>query len=102
MMMNNLSQAIWVELLKVRRSLMPILTAIGFSFMPLSGAFIMIVVRDPDLARRMGMISAKAQIAVQTADWPTYLNFLAQGVAVGGIILFGLIVSWVFGREYVD
>ena len=100
--MNNLSQAIWVELLKVRRSLMPILTAIGFSFMPLSGAFIMIVIRDPDLARRMGMISTKAQIMAGTADWPTYLNFLAQGIAVGGVMVFGLIISWVFGREYAD
>jgi ABC-2 type transport system permease protein len=81
---------------------MPLLTAIGFSFMPLSGAFIMIVIRDPDLARRMGMISVKAQIAAQTADWSTYLNFLAQGIAVGGVMVFGLIISWVFGREYTD
>jgi len=36
------------------------------------------------------------------ADWPTYLRFLTMAVGAGGIILFGLIASWVFGREYSD
>ena len=36
------------------------------------------------------------------ADWPTYLDLLAQSIAVGGLILFSLIGSWVFGREFVD
>lgn len=58
--------------------------------------------KDPDLARRLGLISAKAQIVAGSADWPTYLGFLAQATAVGGILLFALIGSWVFGREYSD
>jgi ABC-2 type transport system permease protein len=36
------------------------------------------------------------------ADWPTYLKFLTLGTAMGGIMLFSLIGSWVFGREYSD
>ena len=100
--MSNLTQAIWVELLKARRSKMPLLTLLGFSLAPLAGGFFMIVMKDPDLARRMGMISAKAQIAVGAADWSTYLGLLAQATAIGGIILFSLIASWVFGREYAD
>lgn len=100
--MNNLMQAIWVELLKARRSRMPLLTVLGFSLAPLSGGFFMIVMKDPELARRLGLISAKAQIVGGSADWPTYLGLLAQATALGGFMLFSLIGSWVFGREYSD
>lgn len=62
----------------------------------------MIVLKDPDLARSLGLISTKAQIMAGTADWPTFLGLLAQAAAVGGLILFGFIGSWVFGREYSD
>lgn len=100
--MSNLGQAIWVEFLKARRSRMPLFTAIGFSLLPLAGGFFMIILKDPELARRVGLISAKAQITMGVADWPAYLGFLAQGTAVGGFVLFGFIGSWVFGREYSD
>lgn len=100
--MNAVGRAIWVELLKARRSKMPLFTAVGFSLLPLAGGFFMIIMKDPELARRVGLISAKAQISMGSADWPTYLNFLAQGAAVGGSILFSLMVSWIFGREYSD
>lgn len=100
--MNNLRQAIWVEVLKARRSHVPLLTALGFLLAPLAGGFFMLVLKDPELAQRLGMISAKAQLTGGTADWPTYLNLLAQATAVGGILLFGLVGSWVFGREFSD
>lgn len=100
--MSNITQAIWVELLKARRSKMPLLTALGFSLAPFAGGFFMIVMKDPDLARRLGLISAKAQIVAGSADWPTYLGLLAQATAIGGIILFSFVSSWVFGREYAD
>jgi len=100
--MNNIAQAVWVEVLKARRSIMPLLTALGFSLLPLGGGFFMIVLKDPELARRVGLISAKAQITMGVADWPAYLRFLALANAMGGVILFGFIASWVFGREYSD
>lgn len=100
--MTNFRQALWVELLKVRLSHMPLITALGFALAPLAGGFFMLVMKDPLLARRMGMISAKAQIVAGAADWPTYFSLLAQAVAVGGILLFSLIASWVFGREWSD
>lgn len=100
--MNNLAQAIWVEFLKARRSKMPFITALGFSMVPLGGGFFMIVLKDPEMARRVGLISLKAQLTMGAADWPTYLRFLTMAVGGGGIILFGLIASWVFGREYSD
>ena len=100
--MNNLAQAIWVEFLKARRSKMPLFTALGFAMVPLGGGFFIMVLKDPEMARRVGLISTKAQLTMGTADWPTYLRFLNLAVGAGGIILFGLIASWVFGREYSD
>jgi ABC-2 type transport system permease protein len=100
--MTNIRQAIWVELLKARRARMPLITVLGFALAPLAGGFFMLVMKDPALAQRMGMISAKAQIMAGSADWPTYFGLLAQAVAVGGILLFSLIASWVFGREWSD
>ena len=100
--MNNITQAVWVEMLKARRSKMPLLTALGFSLFPLALGFFMIILKDPELARRYWLISAKAQITMGVADWPTYLRFLALATAMGGFMLFGLIGSWVVGREYSD
>ncbi len=81
---------------------MPLFTALGFAMVPLGGGFFIMVLKDPEMARRVGLISAKAQLTMGTADWPTYLRFLTLAVGAGGIILFGLIASWVFGREYSD
>ena len=100
--MMNLSQAIWIETLKARRSKMPLLTALAFMLAPFAGGFFIFIMKDPELARRMGVISMKAQIVAGAADWPTFLSILVQAVAIGGFILFSLIASWVFGREYAD
>jgi len=100
--MNNLAQATWVELLKARRSRMPVITLLAFSLAPLAGGFFMWVLKDPEMAQRVGVISLKAQIVAGTADWPTYMSILFQAVAIGGVILFSLITSWVFGREWAD
>jgi ABC-2 type transport system permease protein len=62
----------------------------------------MIILKDPEAARSMGLISTKAQMLAGVADWPTYFNVLAQAVAVGGSILFAIITIWVFGREFSD
>ena len=98
--MNPLLGAVRIECLKARRSRMPLATTLVCSLMPLAGGFVMVVLKDPELARQMGLIGAKAQIAAGTADWPAYLGFLAQATAMGGLILFSFIASWVFGREY--
>ncbi len=100
--MDNLSNALWIELRKAARSRMPFFTAVGFLLLPLIDAFFMIILKDPELARNAGLISTKAQMIAGTADWATFLSILAQGIAVGGIFLFSLIGAWVFGREFAD
>ena len=62
----------------------------------------MVILKDPEAAKSMGLISAKAQLTMGSADWATYFNFLAQAVAVGGAIVFALTATWVFGREFSD
>ncbi len=100
--MNNIAQAIWVEGLKARRSKMPLITALGFSAIALAGGFFMLIIKDPEMARRVGLISVKAQITLGVADWPNYIRFLEMATGAGGIVLFGLITIWIFGREYSD
>jgi ABC-2 type transport system permease protein len=100
--MRNFSAALWAEFLKARRSKVPLFTTLGFSLAPLMGGLFMIILKDPEAARDMGLISAKAQLVAGIADWPTFFNILAQAVAVGGAILFGIITAWVFGREFTE
>jgi ABC-2 type transport system permease protein len=94
--------SLWAETLKLRRSKVPFFTLAGFSIVPLVGGLFMVILKDPEAARSMGLISAKAQILAGVADWPTFWSIQAQAVAVGGGILFSIVTLWVFGREFSD
>ena len=98
--MTGVRAALWAETLKARRSRVPWLTACGFSLAPLVGGLFMLALKDPEWAREHNLIGAKAQVTAGAADWPTYLGLLAQATAVGGLVLFGFVATWVFGREY--
>ncbi|HRW03928.1 MAG TPA: ABC transporter permease [Caldilineaceae bacterium] len=100
--MIGFNAALWTESLKMRRSKVPLLTALGFSLAPLVGGLFMIILKDPARAREMGLLGAKAQLTVGVADWPAYFGILAQAVAVGGALLFAVLTIWVFGREFID
>jgi len=100
--MNNFSSALWAESLKMFRSKVPLITAIGFSLMPLAGGLFMVILKDPEAAKSLGLITTKAQLLAGTADWPSFFGFLAQAVAAGGMILFAIITIWIFGREFSD
>jgi ABC-2 type transport system permease protein len=100
--MNNLPSALWAETLKMRRSKVPLFTAIGFSLAPLAGGLFMLILKNPEAARSMGIISTKAQLTAGAADWPAFFGLLAQAVAAGGAVLFAIVTIWVFGREFSD
>lgn len=100
--MTYLPAAFWAESLKARRSKVSLLTALAFAiFAPVSGLF-MVILKDPEAARAMGLISTKAQLVAGTADWPAFFDVLLQATAMGGFILFAFIIAWVFGREFSD
>ena len=100
--MRALAAALACELLKARRSKVPLLTALGFALAPLMGGFFMVILKDPERARALGLVGAKAQITAGAADWPTYLGVVAQAIAVGGSLVFAFVAAWVFGREFAD
>lgn len=100
--MSGFKPALTTELLKARRSKVLWLTTLGFIFIPFINGLFMVILKNPELARNMGLISIKAQIVTGVADWPTFLDVFSQGIAVGGILGFGLAISWIFGREYSD
>lgn len=94
--------ALAVEVLKARRAPVLPLTAVGFSVAPLVGALFMVILRDPERARSLGLIGQKAQVAAGSADWPAFFDLLAQAMAMGGAVLFAIVTLWVFGREWAD
>jgi ABC-2 type transport system permease protein len=101
--MNNLSDMIWIESRKAIRSRMPLWTALGSLFMPFGIAFLIFVSKNPEISQKLGLISAKANLMAYAAtDWPTYLGLFGQIIAAGGFLLFILVISWVFGREFTD
>jgi ABC-2 type transport system permease protein len=100
---NSLLDMIWIELRKANRSRMPFWTALGSLFMPLGIAFLIFVARNPEISTKLGLVSAKANLLAYSAtDWSTYLGLSGQIIAAGGFVLFIIVTSWVFGREFVD
>jgi ABC-2 type transport system permease protein len=100
--LSTLQAAITTEFLKSRRSRVPWGVAVGFSLAPLVMGLFMVILKNPEGARALGLLGAKSQLAAGTADWPTFLNLLGQAVAVGGAVLFAFLTAWVFGREFAD
>lgn len=62
----------------------------------------MFVTKNPDLARKFGLLGTKASLLEINADWITYFGLFNMIIAMGGLIGFSFITSWVFGREYSD
>lgn len=100
--MTNFLAALCAESLKIRRSKVPLFTSIGFFILPLVGGLFMIILKDPEAAKSMGLISTKAQITAGTADWSAFFSMMTQGNAIGGMVLFSVVTIWIFGREFSD
>ncbi|MGI9823794.1 ABC transporter permease [Agromyces sp. Marseille-Q5079] len=96
--MNNLQIALATELRKaaasrVFRSVTVLLIA-GISV--LAGALI--------FAARIGReeILAKLGPLADATGWPLLANIVMQVTSAGGLAAFGIAVSWIFGREFLD
>jgi ABC-2 type transport system permease protein len=92
--------AVWAEVLKARRSRLPWTTGLAFTIAAGFGGLVMFILQDVRRARALGLLGTKAALTGGTADWPGYFALLSQTIAVGGTLLFGLVVVWVFGREF--
>lgn len=98
--MINLRNALWIEFRKALRSNMKWYLLGGTLLVPAITALFMVILRDPEFARQLGLISAKAQLIGGNVDWPGYFKLVSQLMAVGGIFLFGFMAAWIFGREF--
>ena len=93
---------LWVETLKARRSKLPFFTTAGFLLLPLVSGLFMIILKDPERAKELGIISVKAQLVGGVADWSSHFGMLKMGTGIAGLILFAIITAWIFGREFSD
>jgi ABC-2 type transport system permease protein len=100
--MAGFAAALWAEGLKARRSKVLWLSALGIALAPLMGGLFMLIFKDPEWARTAGLLSTKAQLAMAPAEWPTYFGLLTQATAIGGFLVFAVVLIWLFGREYGD
>jgi ABC-2 type transport system permease protein len=95
-------QALRAELLKNKYSNILWVTFIAFSLAPVMGGVFMLIMQNPEAMAKAGGLSAKAQAMAFSSDWDSYFGILTQAIGVGGVLVFGFVASWVFGREYSD
>ena len=100
--MKHILAAFWAERLKARRSKVPWLAGAGFMILPLVSGLFMVILKDPVRAKDLGLISMKAQLTGGTADWQSFFGMLTMGTGIAGLIIFSLITTWIFGREFAD
>jgi len=100
--MSGQIQAVRAELLKIKHAKVLWVTFIAFALAPIMGGVFMIILQNPEALAKAGPLSAKSQAMNVSADWGSFLSILTQAVGVGGILVFGFVASWLFGREYSD
>jgi len=101
--MKNIDAAIWTEILKIRRSKILWITFLFYLFMPFMIGLLMFVQKYPEISGKLGMIGAKASmLTFGEANWSAYFDLLNLIISMIGIIGFGFVTTWVFGREYSD
>lgn len=101
--MNGLLATLAAEFMKLRRSKILRITIVLFIFIPLMMCLMFFVQKHPEIAAKLGLIGTKAtMLRLGKADWTAYLGFLTQAMAGIGLMGFGFVTSWVFGREYSD
>jgi ABC-type transport system involved in multi-copper enzyme maturation permease subunit len=93
-------QAFVAEMEKNRHSKITWITFIAFSLAPIFGAVFMLLMKDNGYAGLSGAFKSKAVMMSFSADWNSYLSLLSQAVGIGGVLIFGFVASWLFGREY--
>ena len=95
-------QAFIAETLKNRHSKITWVTFVAFSLAPLFGGVFMFLMKGHGSEGLSGAFKAKAVLMSFEANWNSYLGLLSQAVGVGGVLIFGFVASWLFGREYSD
>ena len=98
--MSALAVAASAEWLKIRKAKIFIISIAAMCVLPLVCGLFLIILTHPEFAAS-SLLAQKAQIAGAT-DWSSYFSLLNQMMSIGGIIIFGFLAAWIFGREYSD
>ncbi len=97
--MKKISNALWAEFEKIKRSKVLFGTIVVFIFIPLMTSLMMFVARNPELASKLGIVGMKANI-FGTSNWLGYFGVLNQLLGSISLIGFGFITTWVFASEH--
>ncbi len=101
--MKGLSATFITECMKLRKSKILWITFLFFIFIPMMMGLMFYIQMHPELIDKLGIIGTKANLLnLGKAEWTSFLSFLTQGMAGIGLIGFGFVTSWVFGREFSD
>jgi len=99
--MRSIAIALQAEMMKLRRSKIVWITVGVFMFMPLMMGLMQYVALHPDSSAKAGMFTMKAQM-FGANDWKGFLGVLIQAGAGLGMVGFGFVFAYVFGREFTD
>jgi ABC-2 type transport system permease protein len=99
--MKGLMIALWAEGLKALRSKVLIVTLGIFIFIGLMMGVLALLFLHPELIGRETLLASKAS-AMSIQDWKDFLRLDNLVVAMLGMIGFGFVTSWIFGREFSD
>ena len=101
--MKTISATLWVESHKVIKSKIFWLSIIFFLFVVFMIGLLMFVQKYPNLSGKLGMVGTKAMmLRLGDSNWKNYFNLLSQGMAGVGLVGYGFLTCWIFGREYSD
>jgi len=95
-------RAIIAEFIKNRYSRIRWVTFVAFALAPLFGGLFILLMKGNGYEGLSGAFKSKAVMMSFETNWDSYLSLLSQAVGVGGVLIFGFVASWLFGREYSD
>ena len=99
--MKKLKAALWVEILKVRRSKIFMISIYFLIFIGVMMGLLVFLSMHPEIASRSSTIRMKTSF-LGGSDWDAFYDLLIQLVLTIGVIGSGFVTSWCFGREFSD
>lgn len=99
--MKRIQAALWMEILKVRRTKIFPISIYFFIFIGIMMGLLMFLSMHPEIASRSSTINMKTSF-LGGSDWNAYYDLLIQIILTVGVIGSGIITSWDFGREFSD
>ncbi|MBL7932349.1 MAG: ABC transporter permease [Bacteroidia bacterium] len=98
----SLQRTIKAEVLKLKSASVVKNTFLAFAIAPLMGAAFVLMARNPGTIDKESAMQVKMNMLGFSDTWNSYFSILIQAVGVGGVLIFGFVASWLFGREYSD